>query len=121
GDAPLVAGGGEGDYLFGAEFHHPPTKVDATVRDGEVVKVGPIAVTAHLTPGHTKGATTWTMTVKDSTGRDRNVTFLGSTTVNPGTKLVANSQYPSIEADYERAFEVEKALPCEVFLAAHAS
>jgi hypothetical protein len=38
-DAPIVEGGGEGDYLFGAEFHYPPTKVDATVRDGEVVKV----------------------------------------------------------------------------------
>jgi metallo-beta-lactamase class B len=120
-DAPIVEGGGEGDYLFGAEFHYPPTKVDATLRDGEVVKVGPIALTAHLTPGHTKGTTTWTMAVKDSTGRDRNVVFLGSTTVNPGTKLLGNSKYLSIDADYTRAFEVQKALPCEVFLAAHAS
>jgi metallo-beta-lactamase class B len=121
GDAPIVAGGGEGDYLFGPEFHYPPTAVDATIRDGEVVKVGPIALTAHLTPGHTKGTTTWTMTVKDSGGQDRQVVFLGSTTVNPGTKLVKNEKYPSIEADYKHAFEVEKALPCEVFLAAHAS
>ncbi len=121
GDAPLVAGGGEGDYLFGPEFHFPPTKVDATVKDGEVVKVGPIALTAHLTPGHTKGTTTWTMTVKDSAGQERKVAFLGSTAVNPGTKLLKNAKYPSIEADYKHAFEVEKALPCEVFLAAHAS
>ena len=121
GDAPLVAGGGEGDYLFGPEYHFPPTKVDATVKDGEVVKVGPIALTAHLTPGHTKGTTTWTMTVKDSAGQERKVVFLGSTAVNPGTKLVKNEKYPAIEADYKHAFEVEKALPCEVFLAAHAS
>jgi metallo-beta-lactamase class B len=121
GDAPVVASGGEGDYLFGSDYHYPPTKVDATVRDGDVVKVGPIAVTAHLTPGHTKGTTTWTMTVKDSSGRDRNVVFLGSTTVNPGTRLLNNDKYPGIEADYKHAFEVEKALPCEVFLAAHAS
>ena len=96
-------------------------KVDATVKDGEVVKVGPIALTSHLTPGHTKGTTTWTMTVKDSAGQERTVVFLGSTTVNPGTKLVNNAKYPAIEADYKHAFEVEKALPCEVFLAAHAS
>jgi metallo-beta-lactamase class B len=121
GDAPLVAGGGEGDYLFGPEFHFPPTKVDGTVKDGEVVKVGPIALTAHLTPGHTKGTTTWTMTVKDSAGQERKVALLGSTAVNPGTKLLKNAKYPSIEADYKHAFEVEKALPCEVFLAAHAS
>jgi metallo-beta-lactamase class B len=119
-DAPIVEGGGEGDYLFGAEFHYrrrrstPPFTMVKW-------KVGPIALTAHLTPGHTKGTTTWTMAVKDSTGRDRNVVFLGSTTVNPGTKLLGNSKYLSIDADYTRAFEVQKALPCEVFLAAHAS
>jgi metallo-beta-lactamase class B len=120
-DAPIVAGGGEGDYLFGPAFHYPPTKVDATVRDGEVVRIGSTALTAHLTPGHTKGDTTWTMEVADSSGHTRHVVFLGSTTVNPGTKLVNNEKYPGIAADYAHAFEVEKALPCEVFLAAHAS
>jgi metallo-beta-lactamase class B len=121
GDAPVVAGGGEGDYLFGPEYHYPPTRVDAIVRDGEAVKVGPITLTAHLTPGHTKGTTTWTTTVKDSAGRDRKVVFLGSTTVNPGTKLLNNEKYPTIATDYKHTFEVEKELPCEVFLAAHAS
>jgi metallo-beta-lactamase class B len=120
-DAPIVEGGGKGDYLFGPEFHYPPTKVDATIKDGEVVRVGTTALTAHLTPGHTKGDTTWTTTVKDSAGRDRQVVFLGSTSVNPGTKLVNNDKYPGIEADYKHAFAVEKGLTCEVFLAAHAS
>ena len=120
-DAPIVASGGEGDYLFGPEFHYEPTKVDATIRDGEVVTVGPIALTAHLTPGHTKGTTTWTTTVKDSAGQERKVVFLGSTTVNPGTILVNNAKYPTIAADYQRSFEAERALTCEVFLAAHAS
>ena len=121
GDAPLVEGGGRGDYLFGPEHYFPPAKVDGIVKDGELVKVGPIALTAHLTPGHTKGATTWTMTVKDAAGRDHQAVFLGSTSVNPGTRLIDNPKYPAIEADYRHAFEVEKALPCEVFLAAHAS
>ena len=121
-DAPIVEGGGKGDYLFGPEYYYPPTKVDATVSDGEVVRVGGIALTAHLTPGHTRGRhdlDAWTCT--DSTGRGRHVVFLGSTTVNPGTKLVNNDKYPAIAADYQHAFEVQKALPCEVFLAAHAS
>ena len=120
-DAPLVEGGGKGDYLFGPEFYFPPTKVDATVKDGEVVTVGPIALTAHLTPGHTKGDTTWTMDVTDSGGKTRHVVFLGSTSVNPGTILIDNPNYPGIAADYKRAFEVEKRLTCEVFLAAHGS
>nr|AIA10997.1 L1_beta_lactamase [uncultured bacterium] len=120
-DAPLVAGGGEGDYLFGPAYHFPPTPVDAMVKDGEVVTVGPTALKAHLTPGHTRGTTTWTTTVRDAAGKDRSVVFLGSTSVNPGTKLVNNDKYPGIEADYKRAFTVEKGLTCEVFLAAHAS
>jgi metallo-beta-lactamase class B len=120
-DAPLVAGGGVGDYLFGPAYHFPPTAVDATVKDGEVVTVGPIALKAHLTPGHTRGTTTWTTTVRDATGAERQVVFLGSTSVNPGTTLVNNDKYPTIEADYKRAFTVEKGLKCEVFLAAHAS
>jgi metallo-beta-lactamase class B len=120
-DAPIVAAGGEGDYLFGPSYYYPRVKVDGTVRDGQVVRVGTTALTAHLTPGHTKGATTWTMEVKDSTGTDRHVVFMGSTTVNPGTILVNNPKYPAIASDYKHAFEVQKALPCEVFLSAHAS
>jgi metallo-beta-lactamase class B len=46
---------------------------------------------------------------------------MGSTTVNPGTILVNNPKYPAIASDYKHAFAVQKALPCEVFLAAHAS
>jgi metallo-beta-lactamase class B len=121
GDAPLVENGGKGDYLFGPEYYFPPTKVDATVRDGEVVRIGSVALTANLTPGHTKGDTTWTMDAKDRTGRIRHVVFLGSTSVNPGTRLVSEPSYPGIETDYKRSFDVQKALPCEVFLAAHAS
>ena len=120
-DAPLVEDGGKSDYLFGPEAYFPPVKVDATVKDGEVVTVGPIALTAHLTPGHTRGDTTWTMDVTDAGGKTRHVVFLGSTSVNPGTILVNNPKYPGIEADYKRAFEVEKGLTCEVFLAAHGS
>ena len=120
-DAPIVEGGGKGDYLFGPEYYYPPTKVDATVRDLEVVRVGSIALTAHLTPGHTRGDTTWTMDVTDSIGHGRHVVFLGSTTVNPGTKLVNNEIYPGIAEDYLHAFEIQKNLTCEVFLAAHGS
>ena len=39
--------------------------------------------------------------------------------MNPGYKLVNNSAYPSIAADYERTFAVLKALPADIFLGAH--
>jgi metallo-beta-lactamase class B len=121
GDAPLVEGGGKGDYLFGADYYFEPTKVDEIVKDGEPVRLGGVELTPHLTPGHTPGDTTWTMKAKDERGVVRNVVFAGSTTVNPGTKLVGNGKYPSIAAHYRRSFAVLKSLPCDVFLAAHAS
>ncbi len=121
GDAPLVEGGGKGDYLFGSTYYFEPTKVDGIVKDGEAVRLGGVELTPHLTPGHTPGDTTWTMTVKDEQGVARNVVFAGSTSVNPGTKLVGNDKYPAIADDYRRAFTVLKQLPCDVFLAAHAS
>jgi metallo-beta-lactamase class B len=121
GDAPLVEGGGKGDYLFGPDYYFAPTKVDGIVKDGESVRLGGVQLTPHLTPGHTPGDTTWTMKAKDEHGVVRTVVFAGSTTVNPGTKLVGNGQYPSIADDYRRSFAVLKNLPCDVFLAAHAS
>jgi metallo-beta-lactamase class B len=47
--------------------------------------------------------------------------FMGSTSVNEGVKLVDNREYPFIASDYQRSFRVLGAMPCEVFLAAHAS
>jgi metallo-beta-lactamase class B len=73
---------------------------------------------AHLTPGHTKGCTTWTMRVADG-GRTYDVVVVGSPNVNPGFKLVGNASYPQIAADYERMFRVLKSLSCDVFLGAH--
>ena len=69
GDAPLVEGGGKGDYLFGSTYYFEPTKVDGIVKDGEPVRLGGVELTPHLTPGHTPGDTTWTMKVKDEQGR----------------------------------------------------
>ena len=99
----------------------PATTVDGTVKDGEILRLGGVELTAHLTPGHTKGCTTWTMKARDLDGRVLDVVFAGSTTVNPGVRLVANAQYPAIAQDFRHAFAVLKALPCDVFLAAHAS
>jgi metallo-beta-lactamase class B len=97
---------------------YKPTKVDRILHDGDVVQLGDVVLTAHLTAGHTKGCTTWTMTVVDG-GKPYHVVIVGSPNVNPGYKLVGNAQYPQIAQDYERTFSTLKALPCDVFLGAH--
>ena len=118
-DAQLLAAGGKGDFGFGDKFPYEPVKADRILRDGDTVKLGDVTMMAHLTPGHTKGCTSWTMKVHDG-GKDYNVVFVGSTTV-PGYKLVDNKEYPTIADDYARTFRVLKSLPCDVFLASHGS
>ena len=119
-DVSVVESGGAKDFQYGADAstHYPATKVDRVLHDGDEVKLGDTVLVAHLTPGHTKGCTTWTMTVTES-GKSFNVVIVGSPNVNPGYKLVHNQTYPQIAEDYARMFRVLKSLPCDIFLGAH--
>jgi metallo-beta-lactamase class B len=92
--------------------------VDRVLHDGDTVELGDAKLVAHLTPGHTKGCTTWTMQVPEG-GRTLNVVIIGSPNVNPGYILVGNKNYPQIAGDYEKTFAVLKSLPCDIFLGAH--
>ncbi len=122
GDVPVVESGGKSDFHYGNDpvELYPPTKVDRVLRDGDQVKLGDAVLTARLTPGHTRGCTTWTMKVKDG-AKTRDVVIIGSPNVNPGYKLVGNSVYAAIAEDFERTFQVLKSLPCDYFLGAHGS
>jgi metallo-beta-lactamase class B len=119
-DVPNVESGGKTDFQYGSNpgSLYPVTKVDRVLHDGDQVKLGDAVLVAHLTPGHTKGCTTWTMKVRDG-GRTLDAVIVGSPNVNAGYKLVNNPLYREIAADYEKMFRVLKALPCDVFLGAH--
>ena len=118
-DAPLLESGGRGDFYFGDKLLFPAVKVDGLVRDGGKVKLGRAELTAHLTPGHTKGCTTRTMKVK-SGGRTHDAQFNCSATV-PGYTLLGNAAYPNMVSDYELTFAKLRRLPCDLFLASHGS
>ena len=118
-DAQLLAAGGKGDFAFGDRFPFEPVKADRILRDGDTVELGDVTMVAHLTPGHTKGCTSWTMKVREG-GKIYNVVFVGSTTA-PGYTLVDNKKYPTIVEDYARTFRLLKSLPCDVFLGSHGS
>ncbi len=104
----------------GASF--PAVAPDRIIHDGDTVELGGATMTAHLTPGHTRGCTTWTMVAHDA-GKPYNVVFVGSASVLPNYKLTdrpgSPATYPGIEADYEKTFRVLKSLPCDVFLGSH--
>ncbi len=97
-----------------------PHPIDHILHDGEEVKLGGTTLVAHLTPGHTKGCTTWTMKAQEN-GKSYDVVILGSIGVNPGYILVGNKDYPQIADDYVRGFQTLRALPCDVFLGSHGS
>jgi metallo-beta-lactamase class B len=121
-DVPVVESGGKADFNYGSDLKtlYTPTKVDRVLHDGDEVKLGGTTLVAHLTPGHTKGCTTWTMRVNEG-GKSLNVVIVGSPFVNPGYKLVDNTAYPGIADDYAKGFRVLKSLPVDYFLGAHGS
>ncbi len=118
-DAPLMAAGGKNDFHWGDSLAYKPATADRLLHDKDKVVLGDVTMTAHLTPGHTKGCTTWTMKVRDG-GNQYDVVIIGSASA-PGYKLVNNPKYPNIVEDYEQTFRVLKSLSCDVFLAPHGS
>jgi metallo-beta-lactamase class B len=120
-DVPVVESGGVKDFAYPGD-QYPPAHVDRVLHDGDQVRLGNTVLTAHKTPGHTRGCTTWTMQATLD-GKPRNVVIVGSWNVNDGFRLVARpghpASYPGIAADYRHTFEVLNGLPCDIFLGAH--
>jgi metallo-beta-lactamase class B len=121
-DVAVVESGGRADFQYGSapETLYPAATVDRVLSDGDEVRLGGTVLVAHLTPGHTKGCTTWVMKVREG-GKAYDAVIVGSPNVNPGYRLVDNASYPQIAADYERTFRTLRALPCDLFLGAHGS
>jgi metallo-beta-lactamase class B len=117
-DAVALRAGGRGDFFLRDFFRFPPVKVDRELRDGEQVTLGRVTLTAHFTPGHTKGCTSWTFPVTMRDGRVEQALVICSLSTLR-FRLVDNPDYPEIAADYARTYETLNALPCDVFLGAH--
>jgi metallo-beta-lactamase class B len=92
---------------------YPPARVDHRFKDGDTVRVGPVALTAHVTGGHTRGCTSWSFPVRDG-GRVLNVVSACSLVVLGGMR------YPEQKADMERTFRVLRSLPADVWVSSHA-
>lgn len=122
GDRPALEGG----FYFGSEEDHnldsPPVKVDRVIGDGESLTLGGVTLTAVLTPGHTKGCTSWKMQAKDSRGAPLDVLFFCSASVAANRLVASNKgaeQYPGIVDDYRATFDKLEGWRPDVFLANH--
>jgi metallo-beta-lactamase class B len=117
-DAGLLGRGGRGDFAFGDRYLFPAVEVDRKLEDGDEIALGGVSLVARLTPGHTRGATTYVTTVEEG-GRRYQVVFAGSLTVNEGVRLANPPSYDGIAQDYQRSIALLESLQPDVFLAAH--
>lgn len=113
GDDAILEAGGKGDPDAGDKFGFPPVNVDRVLHDGDTVRLGKVTLTAHLTPGHTPGCTTWTMPVQVD-GKAVTATFICSLTILAGTPMDAPRQ-----AAWRTTYAKLDKMPCELFLASH--
>ena len=119
-DVAVTEDGGKSDFQYGAapSSLYKPAKVDRVLHDGDEVTLAGSTLKAHLTAGHTKGCTTWTMTTQEGS-KSYDIVIVGSANVNAGYKLVNNDRYPGIAEDFARTFQTLKSLHCDIFLGAH--
>ena len=92
---------------------YPPPRVDHRFKDGDTIRVGPIALTAHITAGHTRGCTSWSFPVRDG---DRTLNVVSACDLG----VLANSRYPEQAADRERSIRFLRGLPADIWVTCHA-
>jgi metallo-beta-lactamase class B len=117
GDVALLARGGKDDPQYGDRFPYPAVTVTRPVTDGEQLRLGELVLTAHVTPGHTQGNTTWTWKSCENS-RCLDLVDVGSLSA-PDYQLVGNAKHPDLIQDYEASFAKVAALPCDIALAPH--
>jgi len=121
GTARIIASGGKEDFRNvidheGAEFYEP-VKVDQIIGHQGELKLGDVTMVAHITSGHTPGATTWTLKVEDA-GKEYNAVIMGGLSASGVERgpLIKNELYPEIADDFEKSFAHLRSMQCDVYL-----
>jgi len=116
-DGDAMMRGGKGDFYWGDDLAYEPVTPDRIVSDGERIELDGVSLTAHVTPGHTKGCTSWSMRVNEE-GKDYDVLFVCGLTASL-YKLTNNDQYPNIVEDVRSTLRSLRATHADVMLAPH--
>lgn len=95
----------------------PPVHVDRVIGEGSHVRLGAIDLVTHLTPGHTKGCTSWSLRIREG-DKPLDVVFACSITV-ANQDLTGSRTYPNAAADFRHTFASLRRLHADVFLSFH--
>lgn len=108
------------DPQYGELASIAPVKSVRTIADGETVRVGELALTAHATPGHTPGGTTWTWRSCEGS-RCFAMVYADSLSAISAKSFhfSHNDTYPTVLADFEKSFRRIAALRCDVLITPH--
>jgi metallo-beta-lactamase class B len=115
-DKPILEAG---DIGFGPSkgMAFPPVRVDRVIGEGDTVRLGGITLTAHMTPGHTPGCTSWSMPVTGADGTAHRAFFHCSATV--AGQALAPESWPGMVAAYRTTFARVRGFKADIFLANH--
>ena len=94
-------------------IRYPAPRVDHRFGDGATVRVGPVALTAHVTGGHSRGCTSWAFPVRDG---DRELHVVSACSL----VTLEVARYPGHRADVERTLRVLRGLPADIWVTSHA-
>lgn len=117
-DKPLLEGGYYPGRKEEKALDFPPVKVDRTVKNGDTVTLGGTTITAHATPGHSPGCTSWSLNVMDGKTK-RSVIVFCSASVALNRLVGSNATHPGIVDDYRKTFAWAKTAKFDVLLAPH--
>jgi metallo-beta-lactamase class B len=113
-------GVGKGDPQFGGIVPVALVPRADTLRDGQTLRVGDTKLTAHFTPGHTPGGTSWTWKSCEG-GRCLKLVYSDSMTPvsADGFRFSDSREYPTAVRDFEKSFAFLRGTPCEILLTSH--
>ena len=110
-------------FGFGAEHNNfPPVKAVRAIADGETLHIGKLSVTAHFTPGHTPGGTSWTWRECEGASCLDMVYADSLNSISaPGFRFTGDATHASRVGQFEQSIAVIEKLPCDLLLAPHPS
>jgi metallo-beta-lactamase class B len=105
-------------FAFGrARMGFPSVSRARIVADNETVRAGGLAITAHLTPGHTPGSTSWTWRSCDE-ARCLDIVYADS--LNPvSAPTFRFSDHPGLVERFRESITGVARLPCDILLSVH--